>query len=146
MWEKFSNNEYHELNLDDKINILELSIERVDELKKIKVKELSFHEDTKELINKMQVINVDDVIGLARPVYGDISWLDILDNKYCHKNRNFDLYNKETFDYVLMNEVQDDYPVVIEYKKKYYIAGNGLHRLTMAKCLGNKKARVIVRM
>ena len=54
------------------------------------------------------------------------------------------MYDADTFDMVLQCEHSDDYPSVVEYQGGYYISGNGLHRLTIAKCLGNKKARVVV--
>jgi hypothetical protein len=42
---------------------------------------------SEKLSIKSQVTNTNDIIGLARPVFGDISWLDILGSEHCHKNR-----------------------------------------------------------
>ncbi len=36
------------------------------------------------------------------------------------------------------------YPEVVEIDSKYYIAGNGRHRLTIAKCLGGIQALAVV--
>ena len=65
--------------------------------------------------------------------------MDVLSEKYCYEVGNFTNYNQDTFDIVPMSEQIDGYPSVVEYQGEYYISDNGLHRLTIAKCLGNNK-------
>lgn len=73
--------------------------------------------------------------------------MDALGNKLCHKYKNFEDYNQDEFDKILMNpeNTNDKHPEVIEQDGKYFIKGNGTHRLTIEKCLGGKKAKVVVR-
>lgn len=130
------------INLEERIKILGLSKERVEELRNMPVKEVQYNSDG-NYQNVLDVIDTDKIVGLAR-CFWDNNWLDVLSEKYCHKVRNFTMYDADTFDMVLQCEHSDDYPSVVEYQGEYYISGNGLHRLTIAKCLGNKKARVVV--
>jgi hypothetical protein len=44
-----------------------------------------------------------------------------------------------------MSDRTDSLPCVYKVDNQYYIAGDGLHRLTMAKCLGGKQVKVIVK-
>lgn len=141
----FFTNDYKQiqkLSIEEKISILGLSEQRVNELKEMPVREISYNSDT-QYQNDLKIINVDEIVGLARPFY-DNNWLDVLSDKYCHKVSNFTNFNKDTFDMVLQCEQIDDYPSVVEEQGGYYISVDGLHRLTIAKCLGNKKAKVIV--
>lgn len=131
-----------EINLEERIKILGLSDERVQELKSMPVKEIIYNSDG-NYQNTLEIIDTDRIVGLAR-CFWDNNWLDVLSEKYCHKVRNFTRYDADTFDIVLQCEHSDDYPSVIECQGEYYISGNGLHRLTMAKCLGNRKAKVVV--
>lgn len=125
-------------SLQEKIKKLNLSNDRVEYLKNIEVEELEFNRSD-DIIYKGKYINVDDVVGTVRYIWNNPSWIDFLDK--LHKMRNFDLYKEETFDYIL-NRQNEDCPCVVEKDGMYYIAGNGKHRLTIAKCLGNKKAFV----
>lgn len=141
----FANNNNNGLSLDDKVEILGLNEQRVNELKKTIVEQFPLSNcENKKMSKSLKLIDTDKIVGLARPVWGETSWLEILDNKYCHKDINFEEFEIDMFDDVLMKVTQDGYPSVIEYKNKYYISGNGLHRLSIAKCIGNKKAKVNV--
>lgn len=131
-----------EINLDERIKILGLSDERVQELKNMPVKEIIYNSDG-NYQNTLEIIDTDKIVGLARGFW-DNNWLDVLSEKYCHKVRNFTSYNPDTFDRVLQCDNSTDYPSVVEFQGEYYISGNGLHRLTMAKCLGNRQAKVVV--
>jgi len=128
--------------LDERIQIIGLSQKRVEELEKILVKEIPYNSNI-DYEKKLNIIDTDKIVGLARPFW-DQTWLDVLSDKYCHKNRDFELFNAENFDDILLCEQVDGYPTVVEFENEYYISGNGLHRLTIAKCIGNKKAKVIV--
>lgn len=147
MWSELfkQENSISDFSVESKIKILELSEQRVNYLKNNRVKELQLLPDEREKIPfEQRVINTDYIIGLARPVFGDISWLDVLD-RYCHHTRNFEIYNKDTFESFLVKQNIDEPMTVIEDDGNYYIDGNGLHRLTIAKCLGNKIAMVYAR-
>lgn len=133
--------EIKEYSLQDKIRILGLSQERINELGQEEVKDFLYDSDA-HYQNTLEVIEVDKIVGIARAIW-DYDWLSILE-KYCHKGRNFERYNADNFDSILMCEQVDGYPSVVEKEDGYYISGNGLHRLTIAKCLGNKKAMAVV--
>lgn len=134
--------EIKEFSLDERIEIIGLSKRRKKALEKIQVKVIEY-DAVENYKTSIKTINTDKIVGLARP-FGDKTWLDVLSNKYCHKNKNFRVFNAETFNEVLLSEQSDGYPTVVKYRNKYYISGNGLHRLTIAKCIGNKRAKVVV--
>lgn len=132
------------MNIDEKIKILGLSANRIRCLTKTIVKDCPIDLSDKKYSTSFQIINSDDIVGVYRPIHAD-DWLNMLDDKYCHKNRNFEKFDYDDFTKLLLNEPIDGFPVVIKYKNKYYIEGNGLHRLTIAKCIGNLTAKVIVK-
>ena len=134
-----------EYALTDRISILHLSKERIAELRHIKLKELPFDPDDNSIWT-LKTINVDNIVGVYRPMHAK-TWIEMLDYKSCHKNKNFMLFQENglaEFTKFLLNPPSDDLPMVIEYNNEYYIAGEGLHRLTIAKCIGNMKATVAV--
>ncbi len=126
-------------SLDDRIEILGLSEQRIGELKTIPVKLIQ----NGNYIGKPEerIIDVDKVVGLNQRYEEPKNWIELLSN--LHKMRNFINFNIEKFDDFLLNAV-NDLPSVTLYNGEYYISGNGKHRLTMAKCIGYKKAKVIV--
>lgn len=137
-----NNDNTHEYDTAQRVKILGISEKRQNELKKMEVKEIPSVGDYE---NSVEEINTDNIIGVARATIWANTWWDMLSPECCHKNNNFKLFNIDTFDKVLLNPDKEDYPSVIETnKEEYYISGNGLHRLTIAKCLGNKKAVVVV--
>lgn len=127
--------------LEEKINILGLSKNRIEYLNSEIVEEIDFDEN-EETSWRYETINVDDVVGTTRMIEKDITWLGFLAS--LHKMINFNMYNKDTFDELILNKNSGDYPFVVKKCGKYYIEGNGKHRLTIAKCLGNKTAYVLV--
>lgn len=133
------------MTIEDKIKKLNLSYKRIGELRKISVEDIEVYE--KEGVHTIETINVDDVVGTNRN-WGEISWLKALDTKAC-KIANFNRYDADIFDKLLLHPdtmtFNNDYPEVIKKDSKYYIDGNGANRLTIAKCLGNKMAVVVVR-
>lgn len=139
----YSSENLPELSIYDKVSKLELSETRIKELKKENVKEIDIEEDecTKQ---EIATINADLVVGTIRIVEDNSSWYDFL-NTRCHKDYIFRKYNKELFENLLKGDNEDDLPSVVKKHGEYYIAGNGLHRLTIAKCLGNKQVKVIVK-
>lgn len=133
------------MTLEEKIQKLGLSEERVNELKKIIVEDCG---DCERIgLPTIEIINADDVVGTNRN-WCEISWLEALDTRAC-KLTNFTRYNSDIFEELLLHPdtmtIYHEYPEVIKKDNKYYIDGNGANRLTMAKCLGNKKALVAVR-
>lgn len=136
-----NNDSMLEYDIAQRVKILGISEKRQNELKKMKVKEIPRDGNYENSIKK---ISTDNIVGVARPTIWANTWWDMLLPECCHKNYIFKLFNIDTFDEVLLNP-NEDYPTVIEInKEEYYISGDGLHRLTIAKCLGNKKAVVVV--
>jgi len=136
----FSREEYVEYTESDKTNILGLSKMRVEHLKNMAVE--IYHDNYANYKREVKIINSDDIIGSTRfTMYGN--WYDML-VKDCHKQRNFEIFDITIFDEVLMCETSEDVPSVVEVNGQYYIAGSGKHRLTFAKCLGNRQVIVVV--
>ncbi len=138
-----------EYSLTEKICILNLTNDRIRALKSLQLKELPSNIDPEKSVAPWQekLIDVDKVVGAYRPI-SPTSWLDTLDYKYCHKNIDFELFEKygvKAFEEILLSEPYDGYPEVYEYNGEYYIAGNGLHRLTIAKCIGSMRAVAFVK-
>lgn len=131
------------LTIYDKVKILGLTDERVRYLQNNYIKEFTIKEN-EYVAAKEIIIESDNVVGTIRRIGKTISWYDFLDEN-CHKDNTICRFNKEEFDSVLLNQQTDGLPSVIKVEDEYYIAGNGLHRLTMAKCLGGKRARVILK-
>ncbi len=132
-------------DLEDKIAILNLNENRVSELKRLKLKDLPF-DPTDDAIYIKKTINSDKIVGVYRPLHAE-TWLGMLDSQYCHKTRNFQEFETKglaAFKEFLSHPSEEDLPIVIQYNNEYYIAGEGLHRLTIAKCIGNIEATVIV--
>lgn len=133
-------------NLEDRINILHLSKGRVNELRKLELKDLPL--DPSDDVNcTLKTINVDYIVGVYRPIHAR-TWLEMLDSKYCYKEKNFkqlEAAGLEIFKKFLLNPNFNDLPIVYQYKNEYYIAGEGLHRLTIAKCIGHIKTKVAVK-
>ncbi|HII4495535.1 TPA: hypothetical protein ACY4SO_000446 [Clostridium perfringens] len=143
---KRNSKEYTRFNtLKERIEVLDLSDSRVKELKNEKIKSVD-----KELIksdvyrNEIKTINTDEIVGLFdRPCDRVQNWLELLES--LHKRRNFELYDgRNSFESFLINCEEYDLPIVIKINNEYYISGNGKHRLTIAKCLGNIKAKVLI--
>ncbi|BDH60690.1 hypothetical protein MTP04_08200 [Lysinibacillus sp. PLM2] len=62
-----------------------------------------------------------------------------------YKGINFTKFkNKEQFEQFILSDPYIGHPLVTVLNNKYYIQGEGKHRLTIAKCLGLKKAKVVV--
>lgn len=83
-----------------------------------------------------KIIELDNLVGINRSDVAE-NWLEQLFK--LHKKINFELFqNKINFEEYVnsLNENSLELPEVIENSDgKYYINGNGKHRLTIAKCL-----------
>lgn len=55
------------------------------------------------------------------------------------------MYDPDNPDEYLISENNVDPPSVIEDNGRYFVDGDGTHRLTVAKVLGGKKAGVVVK-
>lgn len=135
------------LSEDEKISILGLSKERVNSLKSMKVIHKDFRDN--HLPAELKIIKCDLVIGTCSPGVFVNNWYDLL-VKQLHKNINFVKFgNRDAFAEFLVTKnwfIQENmgYPEVLEIKGKYYITGNGHHRLTIAKSLGGLSALAVV--
>lgn len=128
--------------LEERIAVLDLSDFRVKELKNEKIKSIDKESIKSDVFrNEIKTINTDEIVGLFdRPCDTAQNWLELLAS--LHKRRNFELYeNRDSFEDFLIH-CEEDLPRVLKINNKYYISGNGKHRLTMAKCLGGIKAKV----
>lgn len=81
------------------------------------------------------LILVDSIEGISRPPYSEVNnWFEMLG--HLHKKTCFDKYSsEEQFKQFVISE-RKDIPEVYEYQNKYYVHGEGKHRITIAKCLG----------
>jgi len=129
----FLKNEY----LQKKIKILGIEKkEKINKIKKLKYIPFPDIEYKESRIEEKQYIRLDKLVGLNRPdAHQFKNWLEVLDS--LHKMRNFNEYNKEKFEKIILEPpLIDNTPQVINFENNYYIDGEGKHRLTMAKCLG----------
>ncbi|PFT25287.1 hypothetical protein COK52_06780 [Bacillus thuringiensis] len=134
-------------NLEEKLKVLAIDSNRISEIKNLVYK--SFCEDEEKLENKgfkeKQIICLDQLVGMNRwDAHQFENWIDVLNS--LHKMKNFDIYTKSEFEYVIENPPStDNIPQVISLNGEFYIDGEGKHRLTIAKCLGLEKARVDIK-
>ncbi len=132
-----------DLSIEEKVNKIGLSFERVGFIKHSPVKQLPI--DSTDYKKTIENIDTDKILGTTRNVGVHVlSWYDMLD-KVCHKDYIFRKFDLGRFDDLLLNPRDDDHPVVIENNGAFYIEDNGMHRLSIAKCQGGKKAKVIVK-
>lgn len=122
-------------DIDDK---LQLSTQCKNNLKIMPYKEIDIFETSEiESVNR-QIINLKYLVGACRNTQLT-NWLDALYK--LRKKRHFDLFHSSASHEVFVNRTNwDDIPEVYDFNGEYYIHGNGLHRLTIAKCLGIQTA------
>ena len=133
--------------LEEKIERLRLTKERLDILRSMPVEDFSGSYNPDEYERSCEIIDVDKVVGF-KVNHCVVNWYEALDSRVLHKPLTFEKFdpeNPERFDEYLIAENTYDPPSVIEIDGKYFVDGDGTHRLTIAKVLGNKKARVMVR-
>lgn len=126
--------------LERRISILGLTKERVDILNKLLIKEIDINCDEYE--RKLDYIDINKLVGLNRRIDNVTTWLELLEK--LHKMKNFENFDLKNFKEFILKTNEDDPPSVLEYGEEYYIDGDGKHRLTIAKCLGIEKAKVVI--
>ncbi|MCM3005777.1 hypothetical protein [Priestia koreensis] len=137
------------MDLDEKLKILE-----IDPLLKSKLASMAYKaiyltdDEFDESKNELKVINLIDLVGVCRPDADKVeNWLEALDI-LVYKGISFNRYKgREQFEKFMLDPERwgQWYPVVTYIDDKYYIEGDGKHRLTIAKCVGIKEALVIVK-
>lgn len=131
-------------SLKERLEKLNIKTEQITKLKNAKFKGI-YIEDERLDTNKSKTmtIKLSKLAGISRPDAENLNnWIEALD--YLHKMRNFAIYEPSSFNKIILNPPCNQIPEVIEYEGKFYIGGEGKHRLTMAKCLKIKEAKVIV--
>lgn len=132
-----------EYTLNDKIDLLNLPNARVSELNSIKIEDADFN---LEKISKRyyKLIDLNDLAGTTRNIKG-LTWIEVL-GEFCNKPITIENFiDKENYRiFIESTNPLNDYPEVLKKEGKYYVAGNGLHRLTIAKCLGLERALCVV--
>lgn len=130
-----------------KIKYLDLDSEKIDRIKRLEYK--TIYSELNESPITEKVILVSNIIGVCRTNASNFNdWYEFMIEDV-HKLINFELYSKHrnNFNNVLMGQnlfTEDGLPHVIKKNNKYYIATNGKHRITIAKCIGAKQIKVIV--
>ncbi len=122
---------------------LQIDPERRAQIEGLRFEKIDVNEEAYSC-TKFAVIPVAEIIGINRQDNVK-NWIECLFN--LHKQRIFDEYSgREQYEEFLLGGEQsrNDLPHVIEYKGKYYVAANGKHRITLAKCLGIQKVPVLV--
>ncbi|OSX93869.1 hypothetical protein BTJ45_01933 [Bacillus mycoides] len=140
------------MSLDEKLKILGINPLLKSQLASMPYK-ATFLSDAEfdESKNELKIIDLNDLVGMCRPDADRVeNWLEALEalEVLVYKGINFNRYKgKEQFEKFMLNPESwaQWYPVVTLMDDKYYIEGDGKHRLTIAKCLGIKKALVIVK-
>ncbi|MBO4456693.1 MAG: hypothetical protein J5802_03160 [Butyrivibrio sp.] len=135
---------YHTMEYKEKQ--LGLDNEKINKLKEMHTEEyegtLDLSDDNCFEKSIYRHIEVDKIVGYGN--HNPLNWYEALDNEVCHKPISFKKYDKLSFsDYINSDKINDP-PSVIEKNGKYFIYGDGTHRLTIAKVTGCKTAFVIV--
>ncbi|WP_139329067.1 hypothetical protein [Aeromonas hydrophila] len=119
---------------EERLELLSIDANKQERIKKLLFKHVD-HDDENRSPVVFKKIKLVDLVGINRAVPVD-NWLDLL--LHLHKKKNFDEFKgQDEFNkYVSsLNSGNGDCPHVLEVDNKYYIDGNGKHRLTIAKCL-----------
>jgi len=132
------------LTLDEKLNIL-----GIDNIRGDKVKLLPFNVVDLELSEckcpREMDIDLELLCGINRNYEKSTNWMELLDN--LHRPITIEQFKcVPSFESFMRTPPAGlDLPIVIEREGYYYIDGGGKHRLTIAKCLGIKSAKVIIK-
>ena len=94
--------------------------------------------------SKLERINSFDIVGSTRNGWEGKTWGDVLDHCF-HKMYWFDNRRIQNINSILLHPLNEDFPVVVEENNKFYIDGDGLHRLVIVKLLGIDNVPVIVK-
>lgn len=144
-------NEYIDLqeyfhSMEYKEKQLGLDNEKIKKLKEMPTEEyegsLDLSDDNSFEKATCNHIEVAKIVGYGN--HNPLNWYEALDNEVCHKPISFEKYEKQSFgDYINSDKMKDP-PSVIEKNGKYFIYGDGTHRLTIAKVTGCKTVFAIV--
>lgn len=140
-------NNYKEIDrsIIKKIEALKINEDRINKLRTEKCEEFDLTNDyileSESLVENFQVDNLCGIIYRGESHVSN--WIDQLDSTTKMYLINDKKINR--FDDILSNPYMDYFPMVAMINGKYYIDQmDGKHRLTIAKCIGNKKATVII--
>lgn len=126
------------LTKEEKLAILGIDEERQAAIEQLEFRRIAENED--EFKNRgIRTVHLVDVVGINRDDRVG-NWLELL--LALHKQNNFKLFkDRDSHARLLLDRFrQEDLPRLIEVEGRYYVAGNGKHRLTFAKCLGIAEA------
>ncbi|MCU8208205.1 hypothetical protein M2H09_23230 [Vibrio vulnificus] len=131
------------LRMREKLRILNVGRIQKKYLKKVLYHEPVLIRDT-SVAPAIKTIDLENLIGINRQE-GYLNWVQALGS--LQKGINFDLLRKHglpSFEQFVLNGSTVTLPQVIKKDGKYYVEGDGKHRLTLAKCCGLKRAQVEV--
>ncbi|MCS0539974.1 hypothetical protein NXY55_08180 [Aeromonas veronii] len=129
-----SGSAFREWSNEERLKLLSIDNDKQETIKKLLFKKVSYDDKYKSNTG-FKVIKITSLVGINRNERVD-DWLELLFD--LHKKNIFNNYkDRDTFiNYVLgLNSTSEDLPHVLAVGNKYYIDGNGKHRLTIAKCL-----------
>lgn len=140
-----SENESSNLSLDKVCEYLE-----IDEKSQQRISKLAFHKiDASIDGNRLyeDIIKLEDLVGvnLRELTHNAWSWLEQLEELRFSKIKMQSESYQQMFDYLNEGALkqEEDLPIVIKHNNKYFI-DEGLHRLTISKCIGIEKFKVLI--
>lgn len=135
------------MDLQERMRKIGIDVQRAKEIKKMPFEAIWL--DNEEVKNKEyrdEVIEIDKIVGTCRRIDADSvdNWLDYMGK--LRKLINFDKHKAEQFEKLLLEPKKYgvNEPEIIVHNGKYYIYGEGNHRITIAKCIGGKQALAVV--
>lgn len=140
---KFPNEERKSFLPEERLKVLQIDLEDQKKIKDLKFEKIDVDDGQYSNVS-FEVIPASEIVGINRQDDAG-NWIECL--FILHKQRNFELFSgREKYENFLLSGTKDsiDLPHVIEHGGKYYVAGNGKHRITFAKCLGIEKIPVFV--
>jgi hypothetical protein len=131
--------------IDEVCEFLMINQESQEQIKDLPFTKIKVYYD--DVINEIKIIPLDELEGVTlRELTNDAyNWLEQLEKINFGKIKNYSDSFEEMSKFLKEDALlqTDDLPIVIEYENKYYIE-EGLHRLTIAKCLKIEKFKVKV--
>jgi hypothetical protein len=101
-----------------------------------------------EMIEEIKIIPLAELQGvnLRELTQNAWNWFSQLENLRFVKIKNYSRSFEEMYKFLNEDSLlqADDLPIVIKYNNKYFIE-EGLHRLTIAKCIGIREFKVVVK-
>ena len=135
------------LTLEERLDILGIDKARKDQIKELQYIEVNFDESEYEKNNYKDSILIKDLIGVNRGRLNNDNWLNTLSNLdhdqpflYLKEGNSFDDFIKMVMELLPDEKIR----VLKDSNGKYVINNDGMHRLTIAKCLGIKQISVTV--